>query len=245
MRILASICVTTAIGLGSFASAGTVTSFSSEALYDAAIVGDLGTVNFDGFASGNSDGNFGIVDFNTIGGTNPDLITHGTDSITDAGDPSTALGVGVLQGVLAAPTTAFALEVLSGSIQGVNLFDGSGLLVGSISGTFSGFFGVVADMEFERFDFVPSVFDAIAVNAFDRVFVDNFRLSSTAAITTPLPPVTDPTPTTPTNPPPGTPPVVGLTPVPLPGSLFLLAGALGFGGVVVQRKKAARKSVAA
>ena len=214
MRFLALFCFAAAIGFGSAVSAGTVTHFGTEAAYNAATSGDTGSLTFDGLPTGPANGDFGFVDFNTIGSLTPDLILQGSDAITDTGDPSTPFNVGVLQGIMAAPTFAIGMEVISGSIDGINLFDGGGALVGSISGSFTGFVGLVSDMAFERFDLVPNVFTTIAPNAYDRVFLDSFRASTPAPV------------------------------IPLPSSVLLLAGAIGIGGALARRKASRKASTA-
>ena len=174
-------CLAAGLAFASSVSAGTVTFFNNEAAYDAATAGNTTFLNFDGLPVGNSNGDFGTVDFNTIGAVNPDNIVQNSNAITDAGDPSTPFNVGVLQGVFSAPIFAMAMEISSGSIEGLDLFDSGGTSIGGISGGgYVGFVGIVSDMAFSRFDVLPNVFGP-APNQYDRIFIDDFR------ITTPVP----------------------------------------------------------
>lgn len=156
------------------ANAAIITVFSNESSYTNATLGDSVFLNFDGLFSIASNGVFPGVDFNTIGASNPDFVNL-FEYVGDTGNPSTANNVGVLQGILSSPSYAIAMNILSGSIDGVNLFDSSNMLLGSATVNAGGFVGIVSDMAFSRFDFIPNVFSP---GSNDRVYIDDFRISN-------------------------------------------------------------------
>ncbi|EAQ04297.1 hypothetical protein OB2597_09144 [Pseudooceanicola batsensis HTCC2597] len=172
------------LGLATSAQGGTFTPYTNEATYVVATSGDTLFFDFDGLPSGSADGVFSGVDFNTINAVDPSRVIYGSGALTDTGNPSSRNNVGTLEGVLDVEAFAIGFELLSVEAEGrVDFFDSSDVLVGSVNYASSGgFVGMVTDMPVASFLVQAGIFSS---GGADRVFIDDFRVSSPAAV--PLP----------------------------------------------------------
>jgi len=165
-------------------SAAVVTTFTDEATYTSSVGSEVFLLNFDGLVSLGDTGVFpGQVDFNSPEAINPDLVNLNT-FVGDTGSTVASNNVGPIEGVLAAPAFAVGMDILSGLISGIDLYDAASNLVESVSIAASGFVGLSSDTAFSRFIVRNGVFPT---GGNDRVFIDNFRVNNLATVPVPVP----------------------------------------------------------
>lgn len=189
MKNIISVAAIAASLSAGVAHAATITTFSDRTSYESATGAQEFFLDFDAHVlEVGVDGDFaGLVDFGTIGATNPDLVNLNT-YVGDAGDPTTVNNVGVLKGDLYSAHYGIGFDILSGSIEGVRIYDATGGLIGdALLTTTNAFIGVVSDIGISSFELIPNVFDATTSvpGGYDRVFIDNFSADGAAAV--PLP----------------------------------------------------------
>ncbi len=182
------LAVAAALSLGATgAQAVSVTSFSNAAAYNAAVGAEQFFFDFN-TAPAITNGNFpGQVDFNTPDAVNPAFVSFSGTAMTDTGSTVSSNGVGFLEGVFAAPTFAFRMDILSGTIEGVRLLNGASVVDTVSLPATSGFVGILSDTSFDTFQLVPSILTSgPGAGGNDRVFIDNFGINVPAPV--PLPP---------------------------------------------------------
>jgi hypothetical protein len=188
MKIYNMLCSTTFSVITMFIScsplhAALITTHFNDIDYSAAAGAEVFIIDFDGLGTGVNAGNFaGQIDFGTIGATDPDNVLFGSNALIDAGSTISSNNVGVLEGSLVNSAFAMSMDILSGSIDGIRLFNGASLLANVTFANTSGFIGIVSDMAFDKFELLPKV---IASVGNDRVQIDNFRVN--AAVSVPEP----------------------------------------------------------
>ncbi|WP_169052641.1 VPLPA-CTERM sorting domain-containing protein [Pseudooceanicola onchidii] len=196
------------------ATAASFTLYNDRSTYETAVSAMVtGPTFFLDFNDPNGDNYPGVdgdfpdqVNFNTIGATNPALVNI-NNYIGDTGDPSTVNNVGILEGVLYRDTIAMGFKILSGSIEGAELYDSSGTSLGqALQFTSFDFIGIISDTAFTRFNLLPNIFgpSTSVAGGYDRVFIDDFTATA--------------------------------SPVPLPASVLLLGAAVGGLGFVRRRQ---------
>lgn len=174
-RVIVLMCGLAALCTPGYAG---VTTFLTQAAYNAATGPEVLFVDFDGnpaggaFVAGNTFSP--AVAFGSPEAADPTLVLWNSDAITDAG--STAMDVGPLSGWFADPVFAFAFELLSASsAETISLYDSGDNLLGTvIAPNPAGFFGVVSDIAVKRFVIANGLFPT---GGRDRFFVDDFRVN--------------------------------------------------------------------
>lgn len=162
---------------------GSVTLYTSEASYLAAVGATRTYIGFDGSpaatvngGSFSSDVTFGSCLSSSAPLTCGTSVFHNSGGITDLGGSSSPNGVASLAWRFNLPDVlAFGFNYVSGDISAINLVDSSlGLTAIDTSGA-NGFIGLISDSAF---------YGAIAVNAIfenvgnDRYFIDDFRINA-------------------------------------------------------------------
>lgn len=169
--------------LSANANALSITTYTDKTSYESSVGALVFLLDFTGLVSNGADGNFpGQVDFGSPEATDPALVNL-NERVGDTGSTVAPNGVGPIGGELAAPTFAMGMEILSGSISGIDLYDASDALISSVSISASGFVGLSSDMAFSSFIVRNGVF---TTGGNDRVFIDNFQVNGAPAV--PLPP---------------------------------------------------------
>ncbi len=191
LQTLRTLCSLALASAAFAAQAASVTIYTDEAAYLAAVGATRTYIDFAGSpaavvsgASFSPDVTFGSCSDGAVTGSCGTQVLHNSGGITDLGGSAANNGVASLGWRFnLADVYAFGFNYVSGNIDGVNLVD-MGLAITPLDTTAaSGFIGLVSDAAFYGGIAVNAVFAGNIGN--DRYFLDDFRINGGATVPEP------------------------------------------------------------
>ena len=168
--------------LVSNASAVSITTFTDRTTYEASVGALVFSLDFSGLVSNSDAGVFpGQVDFGSPEASDPSLVNL-NNYVGDTGSTTASNNVGPIGGDLSAPAFAMGMDLISGQISAIDLYDATSALISSVAIAAGGFVGISSDMAFSSFIVRNRIFSS---GGNDRYFIDTFQVNRAAAV--PLP----------------------------------------------------------